>query len=202
MTEQEWMACTDPKLMLEFLQGKASDRKLRLFVVSCCYLEYRQSTVIPAFEVVAKFADNPTMLDEVRRYWLPPGESAWPERPFEWATTFVRQCPVSEEVEEEDEGYPVAMKVPPIIREVFGNPFRPSSLNPAWLMWHGGLLVSMAQKMYDSRDFSDMPVLADALEEAGCDDADILGHCRQSGEPPTVAELPNRLHHDCRGLEK
>jgi hypothetical protein len=40
----------------------------------------------------------------------------------------------------------------------------------------------MAQRMYDSRDFSDMPVLADALEEAGCQDQDILGHCRAGGE--------------------
>jgi hypothetical protein len=40
----------------------------------------------------------------------------------------------------------------------------------------------MAQRMYDSRDFSDMPVLADALEEAGCTNADILAHCRGLGE--------------------
>jgi hypothetical protein len=55
------------------------------------------------------------------------------------------------------------------------------TFDPSWLTWHDGLLVSMAQRMYDSRDFSDMPVLADALEEAGCQDQDILGHCR-SGE--------------------
>src|SRR5215467_13102699 len=131
MTEQEWMQATDPKPMLEFLRGKASDRKLRLFVVSCCYLEYGRSPVEPMYEVAEKFADDPTMLDEVRRYWPPPvysNESSWPERRFEWAADFVRHCPVSEEVEEveeEDEGYPLAMKVPPIIREVFGNPFRP-----------------------------------------------------------------------------
>ena len=40
----------------------------------------------------------------------------------------------------------------------------------------------MSRRMYDARDFSDMPVLADALEEAGCNDADILGHCRSGGE--------------------
>jgi hypothetical protein len=62
-----------------------------------------------------------------------------------------------------------------------GNPFRPITIDPAWLSWHDGLLVSMAQRMYGSRDFSDMLVLADALEEAGCQDQDFLGHCR-SGE--------------------
>jgi hypothetical protein len=68
------------------------------------------------------------------------------------------------------------------LRDIIGNPFRPITLNPAWLRWHDGLLVSMAQKMYDTRDFSDMPVLADALEEAGCDNPDILNHCRSGGE--------------------
>jgi hypothetical protein len=69
-----------------------------------------------------------------------------------------------------------------LLRDIFGNPFRPITLEPSWLTWHGGLLVSMGQRMYDSRDFSDMPVLADALEEAGCQDQDILGHCRSGGE--------------------
>jgi hypothetical protein len=69
-----------------------------------------------------------------------------------------------------------------ILRDVFGNPFRPVTSNPAWLRWHDGLLVSMARQMYDSRDFIDMPILADALEDAGCTDADILTHCRQPGE--------------------
>jgi hypothetical protein len=68
-----------------------------------------------------------------------------------------------------------------LIRDIFGNPFHPATLDPPWLSWHDGLLVSMAQKMYDRRDSSDMPILADALEEAGCDNAEILNHCRQPG---------------------
>jgi hypothetical protein len=69
-----------------------------------------------------------------------------------------------------------------LIRDVFGDPFHPVPLDLAWLAWHGGLLVSMTQRMYGTRDFSDMPVLADVMEESGCQDQDILGHCRSGGE--------------------
>jgi hypothetical protein len=70
-----------------------------------------------------------------------------------------------------------------LLRCIFGPlAFRPISIDPAWLTWHDGMLVSMAQQMYDSRDFSDLPILADALEEAGCSNQDILGHCRSGGE--------------------
>jgi len=68
-----------------------------------------------------------------------------------------------------------------LLRDIFGNPFCPIAIAPAWLTWRGGLLVVMAQKMYDSPDFSNMPILADALEEAGCAGADILAHLRGPG---------------------
>jgi hypothetical protein len=69
-----------------------------------------------------------------------------------------------------------------LFRDLFGNPFRPVAVDPSWLAWHDGLLVSMAQRIYDSRDFRDMPVLADALEEAGCANQDVLSHCRNRGD--------------------
>jgi hypothetical protein len=69
-----------------------------------------------------------------------------------------------------------------ILRDIFGPLlFRETGIHPVWLAWHNGLVVSMAQRMYETRDFGDMPVLIDALTEAGCDNAEILAHYRQPG---------------------
>jgi hypothetical protein len=66
-------------------------------------------------------------------------------------------------------------------REIFGNPFRPVAIAPAWLAWNDGTVPKLAQTIYDDRRFDLLPILADALEEAGCDHADILTHCRGPG---------------------
>ncbi|QJW95875.1 hypothetical protein [Frigoriglobus tundricola] len=59
-----------------------------------------------------------------------------------------------------------------------GNPFRPAVFSPEW---RTGTALTLASQMYDSRDFSAMPILADALQDTGCDSASILDHCRGSG---------------------
>jgi hypothetical protein len=64
-----------------------------------------------------------------------------------------------------------------MIRCVFGNPFRPASFSPEW---RTDTARALARQMYDRRDFSPMPILADALQDAGCDSDDILNHCRDS----------------------
>jgi hypothetical protein len=68
-----------------------------------------------------------------------------------------------------------------ILRDIFGNPFRPITFAPDWCT---STAVALARQMYDSRDFSAMPILADALQDAGCENTDILNHCR--GEGPHV----------------
>jgi hypothetical protein len=65
-----------------------------------------------------------------------------------------------------------------LVRDIFGNPFQPVTLDPAW---RTSTAVALAQGMYESRDFSAMPILADALQDAGCENPDILGHCRGPG---------------------
>lgn len=69
-----------------------------------------------------------------------------------------------------------------LLRDIFGNPFRPVTIDPAWLTWNCGTVVHLAQAIYDERAFDRMPILADALEDAGCHDADILEHCRGGRE--------------------
>jgi hypothetical protein len=66
-----------------------------------------------------------------------------------------------------------------ILRDVVGNPFRPVSFDPSWLT---PTVTTLARQMYDTRDFSAMPILADALEDSGCADGQVvLGHCRGPG---------------------
>jgi hypothetical protein len=64
-----------------------------------------------------------------------------------------------------------------LLRDIFGNPFRPVAFNPAWRTSDVRLL---AQGIYDAKAFDRMPILADALQDAGCDNEDILMHCRDA----------------------
>jgi hypothetical protein len=69
-----------------------------------------------------------------------------------------------------------------LLRDIFGNPFRPVAVAPAWLAWNDGVTRKLAQWIYEERAFDRLPILADALEEAGCANADLLNHCRQPVE--------------------
>lgn len=62
-----------------------------------------------------------------------------------------------------------------LLRDIFGNPFRPVAFDPGW---RTATAVALAREMYDAREFDRMPILADAIEEAGCDAVDLLAHCR------------------------
>lgn len=71
-----------------------------------------------------------------------------------------------------------------LLRCVVGDPFRPPPpIAPAVLAWNDGIAVKLATSIDRERDFSPerMGILADALEEAGLDDRDVLGHLRGPG---------------------
>jgi hypothetical protein len=64
------------------------------------------------------------------------------------------------------------------LTDIFGNPFCPVTFTPEW---RTDTVLALARQMYESRDFGAMPILGDALQDAGCDSAEILDHCRGDG---------------------
>jgi hypothetical protein len=67
-----------------------------------------------------------------------------------------------------------------LLRDIFGNPFHSIENNPNLLIWNQGLLSQIAQEIYETRRFGEIPILADALEDAGCRSEAILEHCRSN----------------------
>jgi hypothetical protein len=66
-----------------------------------------------------------------------------------------------------------------LVRDIFGNPFQtPPTVDDSWLAWNDRTVPRIARAVYDERAFDRLPVLADALEEAGCTNPEILDHCR------------------------
>lgn len=64
------------------------------------------------------------------------------------------------------------------IRDIFGNPFRPVTVDSSWLT---STVLPLASGIYEEKAFDRMPILADALQDAGCDNAEVLEHCRGPG---------------------
>ena len=65
-----------------------------------------------------------------------------------------------------------------LLRDLFGNPFRPVTFVKEWKTTN---VLAMAKTIYDQHAFERLPVLGDALEEAGCSDPAVLDHCRGVG---------------------
>ena len=206
MTEAEWLACTDPWKMLEFLHGKASDRKLRFFTRACLWRAWHQldAWTRNLVEVSEQFDDGSMTKEtltvarvlhrDVMQMNLPNPVLRICARIMDqlvWGAAWnavseirsaIRANAFQANASTESTGQTT------LIREVFGNPCRPTSLDPAWLTWHGGTIRKLALSAYEDRelpsghlDTHHLAVLADALEDAGCTDPDLLGHCRGPG---------------------
>jgi hypothetical protein len=203
MTEAEWLDCDSARSMLldlakgdlaqkhrllalgYYFPGKGIirpklDWKLLSFACACyrrVWSRLKDQRMRTAVEVVERFLDKKASREEMLAAGGASPYSAWGDSGWcaawygcKWGVDFA----VDRILEQKEQ-----VK---LLHDVLGNPFRPASLHRSWLNWNSRLLVSMAQTMYDSRDFIDMPIMADALEEAGCTDTDILNHCRQPGE--------------------
>ena len=213
MTESEWLACTDPQPMLEFLRDRASDRKRRLFTCACCRRVWEALTdqrSRSAVEAAERYADGLAGREELaaqaeaaeapasavasaraREAVVSPvphvtqaalaaaGERAEPTMRADatiwaaWATSEATRVP------DQERRHQCAL-----LRDLF-NPFRPVTPEPAWSTPQ---VVALAQAAYEQRelpagtlDTTLLAVLADALEEAGCDQAELLGHLRGPG---------------------
>jgi hypothetical protein len=193
MSEAEWLTCTEPRRMLPALADAASKRKLRLFACACCR---RVWDLLPdarsrrAVEVAERFADGQASDQERAAAWsaaaVEPAAVYSADRRTA-ATAYARYVAAAATAgfANDAAAYAIAdyAATPPqvqcdLLRDVFGNPFRPVPLDPRWLLWGGGMVRELAQEIYDNRHFEELPALADVLTQAGCTDRAVLGHCR------------------------
>lgn len=234
MTESEWMACNDPRELLEFLKGKVSNRKGNLFICAMCRLNWHllySDASRENVEVVERYVDGQASEEELReaRYFAECptfGYHFTPRIWREWTKTGEIPCEVQRLVEmgvfteedlQQDEpsvdpelreklaraadlayhaGSSQSFETPclpedllvlggpatSLFRCIFYDPFRSlPTLALPFLTWNDALIPKLAQQIYDERRFEDLPILADALMDAGCHDEEILSHCRSEG---------------------
>jgi hypothetical protein len=198
LTEADWLSSDVLEPMLEVVRGRASARQLRLFACACVRRlgallvgERHRATLLAA----EAFAEGKGSARHIEATWSGPAlargeasaakEAAWAVD----AAGYLDACTAAQEAAGAaaravwhacgtDEG-PAQCR---LLRDIVGNPFRPVHVEPSWLAWGGGIVVSLARCIYEERAFERLPILADALEDAGCCQADILGHCRLAAE--------------------
>lgn len=215
MNEGQWLSCTDPAAMLDFLQGKVSGRKLRLFAVACCrrvWHLFRDKRSQSAVETAERYADGSASqqeLDTARETvgrTLPAGEGTGARvavlvagvgseplrralataRETAWLVWSQAKC---RQVEPWDEMRSWQSNV---LRDLVGSLFRPLSVAPSVLQWNAGIIKRLADQVYERRqlpsgrlDPERLAVLADALEEASAE-GELVAHLREPG-PTTEA---------------
>jgi hypothetical protein len=204
MKMKEWLECTEPKKMLRFARRKVNDRKLRLFACGCCRRVWKDLSLKPvrqAVEAAEQFANETLTAQELqhkhakgvlaftktfpRNFAKMQEDSSYAIKMYRMALAVnVAHDPPFQisQLDRLDKDEFLKALSPSLLRCVVGNPFRPLTADSKWLTWKDGTVVQLAQVIYDECAFDRLPILADALEEAGCTNTDILNHCRQPGE--------------------
>jgi hypothetical protein len=201
VTEDQWLSDTvDPAAMLEYLyESGETDRRWRLFAIACCrtiwdcLTDHRSRRSVEVAERVldgqADEVERASAADESRAAWC---ASKSPDGPRLLGPVFAAEAVAlltdwtrpAVEVgagvacltgNEQEDGWQAAL-----LRCIFGNPFNPPTIDPAWLT---PAVLDLARLIYDEKKFELMPALGAALSDAGCGDATVLGHC--------VAESPH-----------
>jgi hypothetical protein len=222
MTEAEWLTATNPLKQLMYvrrtsptLRTAEGRRKFRLFAVGCTrriWPAMRQDAQCRAVEVAEQFADGEGTTDDLWSAWTA-ARISFPDttrstplldllfslcHPETWEAVKVWRRTSSAEFDAVRGNKPAAEKrqLGSLVRCIFGNPFRPVTFDPAW---RTSDVLLLARGIYEERAFDRMPILADALQDAGCNSADILDHCRDAntfsaGEPPTGSPVAPSCH--------
>lgn len=182
MTETEWLACHDPQPMLEFVRKTGSVRSLRLFSCGCLRLVHDLPWELgKAVDYTEKGVDcllrNSEVVTRIRKLAFEMNirdvhELPWSliDVPIQSARSAFRYFCMRQPTG--------CSELVALFRCVFGNPFRPVVVDPVWLT---STVVDLAWANYVYRDFDRLSILADALEDAGCTDREILDHCRLPG---------------------
>jgi hypothetical protein len=203
VTEGQWLAETYPPAMVKFLGGAASDRKLRLYACACARRTWGESPDArsrAAVETAERFADGRATTDELAAAYRPARQVS-----LEWAQghpndpgQFVLIAPAdaaapaafgAADTASVDAGWPIGgedidlgsvtnVGLADLARCVFGNPFRPVVFDSRWRTDDS---LGLARAIYEDRAFDRLPLLADALMDAGCADEQVLAHCRSDG---------------------
>jgi hypothetical protein len=200
MDETEWLACESVGDMLRVFPASASARKLRLFAVACCRrLPGLAERSVEALDVAERHAEGLVDRDALRWAYMKafglvaahednPGD----ERAYD-AAQAVAWAVVAEGIGPREmaasAAYHAGRAVPGLAERraqavlladiLLASP--PRTVLPAWLAWNGGTVENLARSIERERTFEHLPILADALEEAGCADPAILDHLRGPG---------------------
>jgi hypothetical protein len=199
MTEKQWLTSKDSLAMIKHLTKHVNERKRGLFACASCRL--RLDEYDPKLEPYLAYHEEEAEGEPIGPQPKLPEFTSYDD-PFYQLLMSVEICvrvtkkfivvkKTLGSIEDCELGFhvtPDRVILPPLLREVFGNPFRPKSIDPAWLAWEDGQLRRLAQAAYEERQMPrgtlnplNMSILADALEDAGCRDEDIIGHCRSKG---------------------
>ncbi len=197
MTEAEWPACAEPKTLPEFLsrRGGLTTRKQRLFAVACGRRIWHlvgDERSRAAVDVAERLAGG-WASDEERLSAFGGAEDATESVRSEGAARYHAACAAEDLVYGErlglfdgwydasltgEQGESEEPAQAALVRDLFGNPFRPVAADPSWLTSD---VIAIADGIYSEKAFDRLPVLADALQDAGCDDEPVVNHCRSNG---------------------
>lgn len=205
MTEAEWLAATHPYEMLEFVKHTTTNRQSRLFACACCrhiwhlidQAEFRDAVdtaeLIGDERVIGKVRKSlAKRLNTIyRESWDRPEASrhaayaalhclqkdtGWHPTSHHAAVWAVSATAAASDREGVSQGEYAEQAA--FLRDIFGSPFRPVAAKASWLT---STVVAITGGIYQERAFDRLPILADALMDAGCDNDDVLAHCRSDG---------------------